>query len=148
MGIQNLIASSINFINNVLVPFIFALAFAFFLVRVFQFFFVKGTDPKARVEGRNFIIGSIIALAVMVSVWGLVNLVAGTFRLDRNQPRLPIFNAGGGSSGGFLGGSGNDERIPAGTSDSAIPAGSAQTSPSTSGGDNCFINNDGENICL
>jgi hypothetical protein len=83
-----------NFINHYLVPFVFAIAFAMFLFGVFRFFFVKGEDPKARAEGRGYIIGAIVAFAVMVSVWGLVNIVIGTIPgLNKNQPGLPTFDS-------------------------------------------------------
>jgi predicted PurR-regulated permease PerM len=131
--LPNIIASIITFINNVLVPFVFALAFAIFLFGVFKYFFVNGVkDPKARGEGRNFILWSVIAFAVLVSVWGLVNLVKGTFNLNNNQPGLPTFNAasnGTSGSGGIFGGSSNPSGgVPAGSNASGgVPAGSSAT---------------------
>lgn len=92
-SLQYDLALIIDFINRVLVPFIFALAFALFLIGVFRFFFLRGADPKARTEGRGFIIGSIIAFAVMLSVWGLVRIITGTVPgLTQGQPNLPTFN--------------------------------------------------------
>lgn len=98
-----------SFINQYLVPFIFAIAFAMFLFGVFKFFFVKGADPKARAEGRGYIVWAIIAFAIMVSVWGLVNLVSGTIPfMNTNQPGLPTFDSqktgaqGGVNQNGFV----------------------------------------------
>ncbi|KND49466.1 MAG: hypothetical protein AB203_00050 [Parcubacteria bacterium C7867-008] len=107
MGIENTIYKIIDFINGAFVPLIFALAFAFFLFGVFKFFFLKGTEAKSREEGRKFMLGAIIALAVMISVWGLVNLLRYTFNLDDRQPNLPTFNAGNGGSRSNGSGSGN-----------------------------------------
>ncbi len=131
--LQNLITYVINFINHFLVPFVFAIAFAMFLFGVFRFFFVQGTDPKARNEGRGFIIGAIIAFAVMVSVWGLVNLVRGTIPLgSTNQPPLPTFDGSGGNTGGTAPGV---VPAPSNTAPGTVPAPSSGTGvvPSQSG---------------
>ncbi len=58
------------------------------------FFWASG---EKREEGKSFIIWGIVALFVMVSVWGLVNVLRGTFQLDNNNvplaPAVPIQNA-------------------------------------------------------
>jgi len=49
-----------------------------------------GGDSEKVAEGRNLIIFGIIGLAVMVSVWGIVWLVADTFDLGGEPiPRVP-----------------------------------------------------------
>ncbi|HEV7121222.1 MAG TPA: hypothetical protein VGN56_00175 [Candidatus Paceibacterota bacterium] len=99
-SLQYIISYVIDFINQDLVPFVFALAFALFLFGVFRFYFVKGADDKSRTEGRGFIIWSIVAFAVMVSVWGLVNIVRGSVPfLNNDQPGIPTFNPATGTSG-------------------------------------------------
>ena len=91
-ALQNLAQTIIDFINNVLVPLIFALAFILFLYGVFKYFFLGATDPKKQTEGRKFVMWGIIAFAVMISVWGLVRLVAGTFGFGgETRPCLPTF---------------------------------------------------------
>lgn len=96
--LETLIAYAIAFINNFLVPFVFAVAFAFFLWGMLNFFFLKQKDPKAREEGRGFMIGGIVAFAVMLSVWGLVNLVRGSIPFTSiSQPDLPTFKNTSGS---------------------------------------------------
>lgn len=96
-NLYNIAGSIIEFINRILVPLVFALAFALFLFGVFRFFFLKSADPKSREEGRKFIVWAVVAFAVMVSVWGLVNLVANTFNLDKNMPNIPTFDVQQGS---------------------------------------------------
>lgn len=82
-----------NFINNTLVYLIFALAFAFFLFGVFRYFFGSGKNAEEnRREGGKFIVWSLIAFAIMISVWGIVNLLVNTFGFDRgSRPNLPCF---------------------------------------------------------
>ena len=69
-------------IINALMPFIVALAVLFFVWGAFQFVASAGDEEK-RTEGRNKMIYGIIGIFVMVSVWGLVNLLEGTFGVER-----------------------------------------------------------------
>lgn len=108
----------INLINGVLVPLVFALAFITFLFGVFKYFFAGAADEKKRSEGRQFIMWAIIAFAVMISVWGLVRVLAGTFSLDSaSRPCLPTFTGKQlDCSTGNGGGSGVQEPTIPGTS--------------------------------
>ncbi|OGZ15708.1 MAG: hypothetical protein A3J08_02475 [Candidatus Lloydbacteria bacterium RIFCSPLOWO2_02_FULL_51_11] len=78
-------------IDSILTPIIaliFALAFVAFLWGGVQFI-QKADDQKAREAGRNKMLYGIIALAVMLSVWGLVNILLTTFGLNLGFPALP-----------------------------------------------------------
>ncbi len=91
--IQTIIKNLESFIN-LLVPLVFAIAFIAFIWGVFQFFFAKAGDAEARAQGRTFIFWGIIAFAVMVSVWGLVNLAVSSLGLTNTaRPDLPCFNS-------------------------------------------------------
>lgn len=83
-----------NFIISVLSPaayLLIGLAVVFFLVGVVKFMVSAGDETK-RKEGRTMMIYGIIGLFVMVSVWGLVNLLSNTFDLgDRLPDNLPSF---------------------------------------------------------
>jgi len=68
----------IGVINTVIIPFIFALAFAFFLWGVFKHFFIHGTDDKEREKGRQFILWGVLGIVVLLSVWGLVRMLLST----------------------------------------------------------------------
>ena len=68
----------IGLINVVIVPVIFALAFLVFIYGVVKYFFVHGGDEVKRGEGRQFILWGIIGIVVLLSVWGLVNLLLST----------------------------------------------------------------------
>ncbi|MFZ1987509.1 MAG: hypothetical protein WAV21_00525 [Minisyncoccia bacterium] len=72
----------IDIINTIVVPLIFAVAFVVFIWGVFQFFIVGGSDEEARGKGRDLMIWGLIGFFVMVSVWGLVNILVGTFDLN------------------------------------------------------------------
>jgi len=76
-------------IVNALLPFIIALAVLFFVWGVFQFVASAGDEEK-RTEGRNKMIYGIIGIFVMVSVWGLVNLLKGTFATTNTAIDAPV----------------------------------------------------------
>lgn len=77
-------------INSVLVPVIFALAFIVFLWGVFKKYIWSHGDPEAVKEGHQLILWGLIGFVVMISIWGLVNVVANTFNLyGYRAPPLP-----------------------------------------------------------
>ncbi len=72
----------IGIINGTLVPLLFAVAFLVFLWGAFKFFILGATNGEAKEGGKDLMIYGIIGFAVMVSVWGLVNILTGSFGLD------------------------------------------------------------------
>lgn len=76
-GVINVFVSIIN----KLIPFIIALTLLVFIWGIFQFVLASDSEEK-RSEGRSTMLYGIIALFVMVSVWGLVNILVGTFGLS------------------------------------------------------------------
>src|SRR5512146_1132355 len=76
------VASTILYIiNYVLVPVLFAIAFIVFLYGIAAKYIFSHGDPIKVGEGHRLILWGIIAFVVMISLWGLVNVVANTFGL-------------------------------------------------------------------
>lgn len=84
---QSLSAWIVQFINNILVPLIFALSFVVFIFGVFRYFIAGAANEEARSKGKDIMIYGIIGFAVMIMVWGLVHLLTGTIRLDNSLPQ-------------------------------------------------------------
>ena len=82
----------ITFVNGTVVPLIFALAFLVFIWGVFKYFILGGADEGKREEGKNLLLYSIIGFLLMVSLWGIVNLVSNGFGFanERVDTLLPI----------------------------------------------------------
>ena len=80
---------AITFINTVLVPVIFAVAFIVFIFGVFQYFILGHGDEEKQSQGRALMLWGLIGFFVMVSVWGLVNILLGTFNLNSATPNYP-----------------------------------------------------------
>ena len=76
------VASTILYIiNYVLVPVLFAIAFIVFLYGIVAKYIFSHGDPEKTKEGHKLILWGLIAFVVMISLWGLVNVVANTFGL-------------------------------------------------------------------
>lgn len=76
-------------INNVAVPLIFAIAFIVFLYGVAKSYIFSHGEPGDVEEGHKLILWGIIGFVVMVSLWGLVNVVANTFGLGGVSAPVP-----------------------------------------------------------
>ncbi len=86
-----------TFINNTLIPLLFAVALMMFLYGVFNYFIVGKNQADKKDEGRSYMIWSIAGFVVMISVFGIVNLIANGLgfsddeELD-NIPNVPTSN--------------------------------------------------------
>lgn len=74
--VTTFIRNIIDFINGTLVPFIFAIAFLVFLWGVFKTFILGGSDEGKQEEGKKLMMYAIAGFVIMVSLWGIVNLLA------------------------------------------------------------------------
>jgi hypothetical protein len=92
-GIKRFLDNIITFMNGTLVPLVFAIAFLVFLWGVFKTFILGGSDPEKQGEGKQLMMYAIAGFVVMVSLWGIVNLVANGLGLKSQNitdiPNLP-----------------------------------------------------------
>lgn len=79
-GLDNIIDTVGNLIGTI-TPIIVALALLYFFWGLAKYILSAGDEEK-KTEGRNIMIWGIIALFVMVSVWGLVGVIADTFGIE------------------------------------------------------------------
>lgn len=71
----------IYIINTILVPLLFAAAFIVFLYGVFKAYIWSHGDSGEVSKGHRLILWGLVGFAVMISIWGLVNIVTNTFGL-------------------------------------------------------------------
>lgn len=82
----------IVFIDNILVPLLFAIAFIVFIFGIFQYFILGGADEEKRTKGRSFMLWGMIGFFVMVSIWGILNLFVYSLGFGSDtRPDLPTF---------------------------------------------------------
>ncbi len=70
------------------IPFIFGIAIVVFVWGVVQYVILGAEEEAKRAKGKQFMIWGILALSVMVSVWGIVAIVRDTFEIDNVIPQL------------------------------------------------------------
>jgi Type IV secretion system pilin len=84
----------IGFIDNYLVPLLFAVAFIVFIFGMFRYFILGGADEEKRSQGRTLMLWGMIGFFVMVSIWGILNLLVNSFGLGSSaRPDLPTFGS-------------------------------------------------------
>jgi len=65
-------------------PIVVALALLFFFYGLTKYILNAGDEEKKK-DGRSIMIWGVVALFVIVSVWGLVRVIGNTFNIDREQ---------------------------------------------------------------
>ncbi len=68
----------IGVINTIIVPIIFALALAVFVWGIVQYFLLSQGDEGKIEKGREFALWGLLGIVVLLSIWGLVNLLLST----------------------------------------------------------------------
>lgn len=90
-GLQRLVAQ-IGALIQAAVPLVIGLAILLFLWGIFKLYFLDPSEEN-RKEGRKLIVWGLIAIVVMVSVWGLVKILQSAIIANEseNAPlRAPI----------------------------------------------------------
>ena len=90
----------VNSILNKLILLLIGIAVIIFSIGYIKYI-TAGEDPEKIAAGRNMMIYGIIGLFVMVSVWGLVNVISGTFDVGTGSilqvPGITPDTTGGGT---------------------------------------------------
>lgn len=81
--LRSLVTFVIGYINTG-VYLIIAFATIMFVYNIVKYFIVKTDENRA--EASMYLLYSIIGLAVIISFWGLVNVVTNTFGLNNTRP--------------------------------------------------------------
>ena len=85
----DLVSFSLNVINDIIVV---ILALGVMWVVYLAFVLIKAEGEK-KDEARNSILYGLVGIFVMVSVWGLVNILVNTFNLDDStRPVVPTLS--------------------------------------------------------
>ncbi len=74
-----LVAKIKGIATDIVIPLLVTLAIAVFFWGIVVSIFKSGSDANAVKEGKTLLLWGIVALFVMVSIWGLVGIVSDTF---------------------------------------------------------------------
>lgn len=97
--LKYLIGIAIEYFNYA-IQLTIALAVVMFIWNVYKYLISKASEPDARKEAGQYILWSIVGFFVILSIWGLVNILLNSFKLDNGAPNgfFPKFNSGGSTS--------------------------------------------------
>lgn len=73
-------------ITSIIIPLIFTLAIFFFLWNVFVF--IRSSEKTNKEEAKQRMVWGLVALFVMLGVWGIIAIVSGTFGITPSVPLL------------------------------------------------------------
>lgn len=72
--LSELVAFFLGIINS-LIPLLFAVVFLVIMWKLVDAWILHADDPSSREEGRTIAMTGVIVMVVMVSVWGILNLL-------------------------------------------------------------------------
>jgi phosphotransferase system glucose/maltose/N-acetylglucosamine-specific IIC component len=81
MNADTLIHNFAKVIVNPIIALLFAVALVYFLWGVFQYF-LGSSSEEARKTGAQHILWGVVGLMIMISAFGIINLVLGTFGIS------------------------------------------------------------------
>lgn len=86
----NLIHKINQYIINPVIVFMFAAAVLVFAFGLFEYFFARDNSSSVRDVGRNHILAGVVGMFIMVSVFGIINVVINTIGANtRSDPNVP-----------------------------------------------------------
>ena len=84
MDLDKFIANVDNMIINPLIGFLFALAIAFFLYGVLEFFMNQENEEK-KTTGKSHMIWGVIGITIMLGVWTILGIVLNTLGINKSE---------------------------------------------------------------
>lgn len=83
----NFLHKILELIVNPLIVLIFIVALVVFLYGVLEY--IRGADSEdARQKGSRHILAGVFGLFIMISVFGIINIIVNTFGINRNESGL------------------------------------------------------------
>lgn len=97
-------------LGNMFLQVLIAFSIIWIVFNVVRYLIVGADNEDSRKTAQQAIMWGIIGLAIILSIWGIVNVVIRTFRFNDNNapvqnfPRIPTRTGGSGSSSSGTGG--------------------------------------------
>jgi succinate dehydrogenase/fumarate reductase cytochrome b subunit len=97
-GLQSFLLNFTTFIGGVLIPFLFGIAFLFFVINAVRFFVLQSSNEDGREKARELVTFSILAFVFLIIFWGILNLIAFGIGLGgETQPQSDYIQQNNGS---------------------------------------------------
>lgn len=80
--VQLFIVNFVAFLGNVIIPFLFGLAFLFLVINVIRFFVIGGSNEEGREKAKALAIYSVLAFVILITFWGIINMLGKSIGLS------------------------------------------------------------------
>ena len=90
-NLQLFILDVMDFINFVLIPFLFGIAFLIFVVNVIRYFVIESNNQEGREKAKNVAYYSVLAFVFIIIFWGIVNTLTYSLGLGGGPPPCPDY---------------------------------------------------------
>lgn len=87
--LQTAIPNFLTFLEKI-IPFLLGIAFVVFLWNVFRYFILNGSSDEGQTKAKSFMLWSIIGFVIIISFWGIVNILVSGLGLD-NRAIVPDY---------------------------------------------------------
>jgi len=89
MNLQNLLANLIILVNNYIIPLLLGIAFIIFIWNAFRYFILTSNTTEGQENARYLALYGIAAFVLILSLWGIVNLVINGVFGSASDPCIP-----------------------------------------------------------
>ena len=83
--IQTLLKGFAELLNTTIVPFLFGIAFLFFVINVIRYFIIGGSNEDSRDKAKSLAIYGVAAFVFLAIFWGVINLLVGATGLGNKE---------------------------------------------------------------
>jgi hypothetical protein len=77
-----------QYIINPIIALMFAAAVLVFLFGLLEYFVAKDNSSSARETGRNHMLAGVIGIFIMISVFGIINVILNTVGATRSETNI------------------------------------------------------------
>jgi len=101
-SVQGYIVLILIFINNIVLPLLFSIALLVFLINAVRYFILGSSQSENQEKAKTMALYGIGAFVLMVSIWGIVNMLTSGLNIDNSNALCPDYMGNNcGSSTGF-----------------------------------------------
>ena len=80
--LQVFLTNFTNFLSGIIIPFLMAAGFLFFVVNAVRFFIIESTNEPGREKAKALAIYSISAFVIITVFWGIINMLSTSIGLE------------------------------------------------------------------
>ena len=88
--IGDLLGNIIEFINDIIIPFIIGIGFLCFVWGMFTYFIAGGANDEKKEQGKSLMVYATLGFVLIIIFWGVVNLLASSTGLDDGSDATPL----------------------------------------------------------